>query len=790
MTTTWTDTAEFSALQHCSIDSNSVKPGLYTFAADATGTGKDDFTEVPGSAGGSIALSGGALEITSPSGSQQGLINSTMADSPHLKLASAVDGDFDVQVDLVSDSDVDAGIVFRVDDNDYVWVLRYMPSGTWWGRTGKIVGGSLTTGDSYDGLNQASCQLRLVRSGNTFTGYVRATSGEAWNSCGSVTQAFAAAGDICLGVDYRNGQATATFDNLQFNSGFQLNAEALVHDSGQLYQDADGASLAWDNSTIAFSTTGSPTVKGKYADYTAAQGYSDAADADANASWTAAWQTQAELRADADTGKRYRYFKAQVDGGGVSDTLDSLACDTYSTDTTPPAQPTVTKFTRFGEAGSVDNYPLIWNEPGDADFDHCRLRKNVDGTDYYLEKNGSNLPAWTTDDPPTDWWEFADADTAKDAVASNFVDEDVTGSAVTHYVRSVDSSLNANASAWTEFTEGEAPASDSPTDLTVVDSGNGDTWTVTTTGAAAGAAILVYDHADDSLITIIDASAQTADLTAGQEVYAKALEAGSSASSRHPAASGVSVPSLATPESPDQPVAAWTDQEDGTGVTCAVSDSEAGMRNTAYTAPYGGATWTDRGNVTGDGSIDVSIAIPGVYWGRVKSEDTSNGLASFTAPALFEVSDSSTAIHKRLVDAVAALLEGESYTAHDGTEFTINTDFPPRWDSTAAPTIFVFRDFSDPALRPASLAEFRLGVTVLAAEHLDPESGDTQAASRDDLVHDIQLLLMRNDRPVTGAWLGEEPFTESRAFDPEEARQFEFLTPVTVEYVTRETRGG
>lgn len=89
-----------------------------------------------------------------------------------------------------------------------------------------------------------------------------------------------------------------------------------------------------------------------------------------------------------------------------------------------------------------------------------------------------------------------------------------------------------------------------PTGLTIVDNSDGLTWLVTTTGASASAAIALYDHSDDSLVCIVDASGKTKDLTAGVSVYAKALESGKTLSARYPAASGVAVPTLTANSDP------------------------------------------------------------------------------------------------------------------------------------------------------------------------------------------------------------------------------------------------
>jgi len=215
----------------------------------------------------------------------------------------------------------------------------------------------------------------------------------------------------------------------------------LVNDSGETFHDA-GAGKAWDNSTAADTDTGSPTIRYQYADYAADQSWSTAAAVEAGASWNGSWLTLAQLQAASDTEKRYRYLKVQLTQSAVTDTYDSYACDDYTAETTPPGVPTGTKTVIF----DTDNYPLIWAEPADADYDHCELRRDIGGTTYYLN-SVANIPTWQTSAGTP--FKFADGIAVLGGwLQSNYVDEDVVGTP-TYYVRSVDEI--GNASAWTIF---------------------------------------------------------------------------------------------------------------------------------------------------------------------------------------------------------------------------------------------------------------------------------------------------------------------------------------------------
>jgi hypothetical protein len=196
---------------------------------------------------------------------------------------------------------------------------------------------------------------------------------------------------------------------------------------------------------VSGTATGTPGIKYQYADYAAAQAWATAAEVEAAATWNGSWLTQAELRLIADTDLRYRYLKIQLMAGS-GESFDELSTDAYTVDVTPPDVPASTFFALF----ETDNFALIWREPLDADFSHCELRRDIDETTEYLDVVVS-MPEWT--ESSANPFEFADGDLTKDSPFSNYIDEDVTGTDIAYFVRSVDG--YGNASAWTPFTIGD-----------------------------------------------------------------------------------------------------------------------------------------------------------------------------------------------------------------------------------------------------------------------------------------------------------------------------------------------
>lgn len=100
------------------------------------------------------------------------------------------------------------------------------------------------------------------------------------------------------------------------------------------------------------------------------------------------------------------------------------------------------------------------------------------------------------------------------------------------------------------------------------------------------------------------------------------------------------------------PTYTYSDQQDGTGVTLAISGGGAGDVHTAYVQAFSGGlgasgTWSSSGTRTGNGTIDLSLT-NGHYFGYVTSAGT-------PGPVHYFISSSGTeSVHFRCLEAVRA----------------------------------------------------------------------------------------------------------------------------------------
>ncbi len=170
--------------------------------------------------------------------------------------------------------------------------------------------------------------------------------------------------------------------------------------------------------------------------------------------------------------------------------------------------------------------------------------------------------------------------------------------------------------AWTGGLAPGGGASTAATALAVVDTAAGITWTVTATGAGAAEAVYIYNQSGDALITILDGTALTADLTAGQSVYCKILEVNKTLSTRFPVAAGITVPALSsmTPTAPTQNV---TVAGDTTMTLDFIADDGADEIYAIWREAGDGKAWTSINESfkrTGSGTISVTSLTNGTQF--------------------------------------------------------------------------------------------------------------------------------------------------------------------------------
>lgn len=101
---------------------------------------------------------------------------------------------------------------------------------------------------------------------------------------------------------------------------------------------------------------------------------------------------------------------------------------------------------------------------------------------------------------------------------------------------------------------------------------------------------------------------------------------------------------------PDTPTLAVADNGDGTA-TATITTSSASSANVVWTREVSAATWTNSGNRTGDGTVELTLD-PGYYHAVVIS--TLNSQSEASNVVYFRVTSSTTAVYDQILDAVRA----------------------------------------------------------------------------------------------------------------------------------------
>jgi hypothetical protein len=532
-----------------------VKPGLVFFDSTKTfGTGIDDGTLYDGS-GGANLTNDGDLSIISPS-VRVAMDNSgnDLSLLPRFELDNNVSGDFELECCYDGGKNnpdyamVCLGVKYgSAQDYAMTWVSTGSAISLY---GGPIVGGTRTlNGGTVGGVHfiRGLCRLRLKRVGNTFT-FAASFDDYDWADYAgedSFTYAFPASGVPFIGVDRGNAAHQIFFKSIYLRHGTD-DGEVLVHTPDD-YALVSDTGYGWDKPTIDDTVIDALTAEYKLAEYATQQTFSDVQDVNANASWNGSWLTKAALQSLANTENRYIYLKAKLTPDNNLSDYSSFSVEQYKTDFTPPSPVTDPVVFFHGDVVATIDIPLKLingNDTGTAEYAGYSLARYNSGTWEYQQSDGtwsSTEGDYTTvlvhaGDPATEALDWI-ANQPDTVTKLRFTGWDTAGN---HSTR-VDATL-------TEIGQVPAPA----TALTITDTGDGITWTVSATTTEGNPAVYLYDHADDSLVAVLDGEATTADLTAGQEIYCKIGAAEKTLSERYPAASGVEVPAITVLDIPDR----------------------------------------------------------------------------------------------------------------------------------------------------------------------------------------------------------------------------------------------
>jgi len=325
-TKTLTDTTDFGAKAHCSIESGSVKIGKYNFSTDDTGTGLGDFSVINASAADAIDVTTNPGQLTIDCNATNSTVNGSTYSGPGARLVDAILGDFEVVFQIASNSasqnfSGSFGLVHATDTNFF--------------RTGGIFANGLLV-DYYSTTNgQVTVAedplpqwYRMVRSGSTGTFYYGGSSAGPWTQLQSedishIADVALQDFDLICGTWNTSNTLVATFDNLTFVSGSQLTAQAYVGDNGTgdaRYLDA-GLGNTFDYSSL------SPTLTNATVTWDVKESDSSTFD---GSTWDATGLTTAQLQARADSNKRYIQLRANLTATGTSPSLDAVSIDTIT----------------------------------------------------------------------------------------------------------------------------------------------------------------------------------------------------------------------------------------------------------------------------------------------------------------------------------------------------------------------------------------------------------------------------------------------------------------------------
>jgi hypothetical protein len=536
-----------------------------------------------------------------------------------------------------------------------------------------------------------------------------------------------------------NGAAPASSEDEEF---VPATGYFTIQDSGELYCAAPSGHY-WDPTTFAESITGAASPTYKYASY----------DSPQTPTYTDDWLTLAELQ-DVGVLGRYLYLKAMIaTTPGVS--FDALSGSSISVDSQPPAVPSDAKYALF----ETDNYVLVWTEPSDTDFSHCELKRVTDGTTQYLGKVDS-LPVWNSD--PDEFWQFVDGDITADCSSTNYIDQDVSGTAIAHYICSVD--ISGNKSEYELFTQGAIDGDfPEPENVLTTDTTNGTTGTYEPDFPDA-TNVLNTDTVNGTTGRWIPA------LAASYEEYETFGIDGTSVIGTF---AGASV----APSAPTLDSITLSDTTATLSFTGGTDDIYA-----RYRLMNGVADWSEENGTfsrTGSGTVSITGLTNDVAYEFVGyAKNASDAYSTPTSP-IFGIPSSGTSDIKKLISAIVAEINTAQILESNGTAIVAEKEIPPRFDSVNNAIIKVFPDSttSSPIMSNITRNRYRIA-TCICWRADDSDKIDGMLAARDQL---INLLTGKRLTAYTEAFCVGE--VEANAFDYDSLKDSQnFICPITFEF--------
>lgn len=699
----------------------------------------------------------------------------------YLELDTAIAGDFDVSVHAsCSDNTNDSKSS----------LMAYESAGNWMAMECKYGGGGFNYQKTISGTSSFSAtaaaitdaHLRLKRSGNDFSAYYSTDNKSTWTLM--TTQTIAAFGSIKIRLTYQNtsgGDVTFTFDDLVFTDGCPVDAEFKINDSGDTKIDA-GEGWNIDKGTITAVTTGTLTVKEEVNDTGTFGSYGT------DSAWTTPGSS-GNYPHDSETG---RYWWPYFTLSGDAVTFTSLTADTASTDVTPPSATTSAAAYESPETGFSNIITPCTNgaDTGGSGYAGTNpgYRNSSDGLFYYLQSDGS----YSTDETFANLALFGDA--SEELIV---LQQDTAATIDRARLTGWDNAGNHSTRTDLVLTDLDRTLPDASDVRDGTDRGDGTLGTLDLPAVEDVEAGVVYDNTTKT---------GTYDPTV-DDVWPAAWDVEDGVIYGPTGADYTGTFAVPTEAQVEDGVGFGAD---GTEFTGSLSVTEVGAATLALSSVADGAvtlditaenesdtitvyyrtasgTWTAFGTTrTGSGSLTITGLTNKTAYTFIAQATRASCLSPASNAVVAVPTDGSEPLHDRLVDSLAALITAEGLTDYEGTEFSVDTEFPPHLsESEVRRTIFVLPDNLNPRPMPTATVDEELGVTVIIAEQSE---ADGQMSNRNSLLNSITRLVMANPRPVPGIYLNPEPFAPATIFTLEELRNYRFFTPLSVRYKARTNR--